>query len=102
MLRKLSTAIDTYHAHAIDIKYRKNCYLNNVTNVLCRLEGSSDQDRGELAAKVQFLDIIKMALREGKPLDMAELEAMYISFLRENDVADPPCPRKALLSSYMF
>ena len=37
-----------------------------------------------------------MALRESKPLNMAELEAMYMRFLRENDVADPSCSRKAL------
>lgn len=96
LLTKLSTAVDLNDAHAIDIKYHKNCYLNNVTNVVRRLESSSDQDSGELAAKVEFLDITKKALREGKPLNMAELEAMYISVLRENDVGDPSCSRKAL------
>ena len=96
LLTKLSTAIDLNDAHAIDIKYHKNCYLNTVTNVLRRSESSSDQDSGELAAEVEFLDITKMALREGKPLNMAELEAMYISVLRENDVADPSCSRKVL------
>lgn len=96
LLTKLSTAIDANDAHAIDIKYHKNCYLNKVTNVLRHLESNSDQDSGELAAKVEFLDITKMALREGKPLNMAELEVMYGSVLRENDVVDPSCSRKAL------
>ena len=91
---KLSTAIDANDA--IDIKYHKNCYLKNVTNVLRRLESSSDQDSGKSAAKVEFLDITRVALREGKPLNMAELEAMFTSILLENDVADPSCSRKAL------
>ena len=93
---KLSTAIDANDATAIDIKYHKNCYLKNVTNVLRRLESSSDEDSGKSAAKVEFLDITRMALREGKPLNMAELEAMFTSILQENDVADPSCSRKAL------
>ena len=33
---KLSTAIDANDATAIDIKYHKNYYLKNVTNVLRR------------------------------------------------------------------
>ena len=47
-------------------------------------------------AKVEFLDIKRMALWEGKPLNMAELEAMFTSILQENDVADPFCSMKAL------
>ena len=89
---RLQTKLST----AIDIKYHKNCYLKNVTNVLRRLESSSDQDSGKSAAKVEFLDITRMVLREGKPLNMAELEAMFTSILQENDVADPSCSRKAL------
>ena len=34
---KPATAIDTNDAHAINIKYHKNCYLNKVTSVLRRL-----------------------------------------------------------------
>ena len=64
--------------------------------MLRRLESSSDQDSGKSAAKVEFLDITRMALREGKPLNMAELGAMFTSILQENDVADPSCSRKAL------
>lgn len=62
LLTKLSTAINLNDAHAIDIKYHKNCYLNTVTNVLRRLESSSDQDSVELAAEVEFLDITKMVM----------------------------------------
>ena len=31
---KLSTAVDSRDAHAIDIKYHKNCWTKHVTNVL--------------------------------------------------------------------
>ena len=35
-------------------------------------------------------------MREGKPLNMADLEALYIDVLHENDVAIPSCCRKTL------
>lgn len=31
---KLSTAVDSRDAHAIEIKYHKNCWTKHVTNVL--------------------------------------------------------------------
>ena len=93
---KLATAIDTNDAHAIDIKYHKNCYLNKVTNVLRRSQCKSSDDSAVVAARVEFLDITEKALRDGKLLSMADLEALYSDVLHENDVAIPSCCRKTL------
>ena len=49
LLVKLNTAIAADDAHSIDIKYHKNCWLNNVTNVLRRpttnVESASRQSK---------------------------------------------------------
>lgn len=62
---KLATAIDTKDAHAMDIKYHKNCYLNKVTNVLRRSQYKSSDDNAVVAATVEFLDIREKTLRAG-------------------------------------
>ena len=49
-----------------------------------------------LAAKVEFLDITENAMREGKPLNMAQLEAEYVSILEANEVNNPSCSRKTV------
>ena len=59
---KLSTAIDTNDAHAIDIKYHSKCYVNNVTSVLRRSRSTSDRDNSDMAAKIEFIDIIESTL----------------------------------------
>jgi hypothetical protein len=93
---KLSTAIDANDAHAIDIKYHSKCYVNNVTSVLRRSRSPPDGDNSNMAAKVEFIDITESALREGKPLNMAELEETYTNILHENKVPNPSCSRKML------
>jgi hypothetical protein len=96
MQTKLATSIDANDAHAIDIKYHKNCYLNNVTNILRRSQFQSSEDNAETAGRIEFLHITEKALREGKPLNMADLETLYINVLLENDVLNPSCSRKTL------
>ena len=52
---KFSTAINTTDAHAIDIKYHKNCWTKNVSNVLRKPLASSSSSSvlaGEIAAKI--------------------------------------------------
>ena len=93
---KPATAIGTNDTYAIHIKYNNNCYLNKVTNVLRRLQCKSSDDSAVVAARVEFLDMTEKALREGKPLNMTDLEALYINVLHENDVAIPSCCRKTL------
>lgn len=96
LMTKLSTAINTDDAHAIDIKYHNKCYTTNVRNVLRRSQSSSDEDSAEIAARLEFLDIIENTLREGKTLNMTELESVYMKVLQENDVANPSCCRKVI------
>ena len=67
-----------------------------MTNVLRRSQCESNDDSVVVAARVEFLDIAEKALRIGKPLNMADLEALYIDVLHENDVAIPSCCRKTL------
>lgn len=101
---KLATSIDTNDAHAIDVKYHKNCYLTNVTNVMRRSQSKSSDDSALAAAKVEFLDVTEKALGERNPVNMAVLEALYIDVLHENNVANPSCSRKTLkqlISSYV-
>ena len=49
-----------------------------------------------VAARVEFLDIREKALRERKPLNMADLEVLYIDVLHKNDVAVSSRCRKTL------
>lgn len=66
---KLSTSVDATDAHAIDIKYHKNCWLRNVTNVV-KKASLSDKSNSDLvceaAARIEFLAMTESALREGK------------------------------------
>ena len=78
---KLSTAIDINDVHAIDVKYHKKCYVNNVTSVLHRSRSSHHQDNSDMAAKIEFIDMTESTLREEKPLNMAELEEIYLNIL---------------------
>jgi hypothetical protein len=59
MQTKLATSIDANDAHAIDIKYHKNCYLNNLTNILRRSQFQSSEDNAETAGRIEFLHITR-------------------------------------------
>lgn len=56
---KLSTAVDLKDAHAIDIKYHKKCWGNNVSTVLRRQSADTKPSEAsiaaEIAAKIEFL-----------------------------------------------
>ena len=96
---KLSTAVDATDAHAIDIKYHKNCWLRNVTNVIKKApfsENSSSDLVSEAAARIEFLAMTQTALREGEILTMCELQNIFEELLRANDVQKATCSRKAL------
>ena len=49
---KLSTAVDATDAHAIDIKYHKNCWLRNVTNVI-KKASFSDNSSSDLVSEAE-------------------------------------------------
>ena len=70
----------------MDVKYNNKCYVNNVTSVLCRSKSSHHQDNSDMAAKIEFINMTESTLREGKPLNVAELEEIYLNILRENKV----------------
>lgn len=96
---KLSTAIAANDAHAIDIKYHKICWVTNVTNVLRKpssADSCSSKLASETAAKIEFLTMTEMILRDGKIATMAELQASFESILEANNVADSTYNRKAL------
>ena len=53
LLVKLSTALDSTDAHAIDIKYHKSCWAKHVTGVLRKtIKDDKERSRSETAAKL--------------------------------------------------
>ena len=99
---KLSTSIDLSDGHAIDIKYHKRCWGNNVSTVLRQSQsktGASSDDNqiaAEIAAKMEFLIATEVALRNGEILKMSDLQSAYQSILEENGVESMTCNRKEL------
>ena len=96
---KLNTSIAADDAHSADIRYHLKCWLSNVTNVLRK--PSSPLDSGsklasEIAAKIEFLTMTEITLREGKIASMSELEAAFESILEGNNVDNPTVSRKSL------
>ena len=97
---KLSSAIDSEDAVAIDIKYHKKCWARNVTSVLRKgasnKSNSSCAGSAEIATEVEFLDLTKKILKDGQVPTMAELETAYVNILKSNNATSPPCSRKTL------
>lgn len=101
---KLSTAVDLSDGHAIDIKYHKKCWGNNVSTVLRQSSpveiGSSNSVESSnvagIAARIEFLTATEMSLREGNVLTMAELQAEFENILQANGAEKVTCSRKAL------
>ena len=102
---KLSTAIDAEDAHAIDIKYHKNCCLTNVTNFVRKATSPAESSDliGEISARIELMAITEVSLRGGQILTMAELQSTYEEILKANEVSKcAVCNRKtvkALLQS---
>ena len=97
---KLSTAVDANDATSIDIKYHKNCWVNNVTNVLRKPVALSVASRStnvvsEIAGKIELLVMAEMTSKEGKIL-MSQLQEAFESTLEANNVVHPTCSRKVL------
>ena len=81
LLVKLSTALDSTDAHAIDIKYHKSCWVKHLTGVLCKtIKDDEERSRGETAAKLEFFNLTQAALDSGEILNMAQLEQALIPF----------------------
>ena len=99
---KLSASIDLSDAHAIDIKYHRRCWGNNVSTVLRQSQSKTGASSGdnqiaaEIAAKIEFLTATEVALRNGEILKMSDLQSAYQSILEQNGVESMTCNRKVL------
>ena len=96
---KMNTALAANDAHSIDIKYHKNCWSKNVSNVLRKPSSSGETNSisaSEIAAKIEFLTMTDIALHNGKIATMSELQSAFESILEENNVPDASCKRKVL------
>ena len=99
---KLSTSIDLSDAHAIDIKYHKRCWGNNVSTVFRQSQSKTGVSSGdnqiaaEIAVKIEFLAATEVALRNEEILKMSDLQSAYQSILEENGVESMTYNRKAL------
>ena len=94
---KLSTAVDSKDAHAIDIKYHKNCWTKHVTNVLRKPSATSNiEQASEVAAKIEFVTMTEMALKSGKVMNMSQLQAAFDTISQENSVEGKTCSRKTI------
>ena len=73
---KLSTSVNVTNAHAIDIKYHKKCWSNNVSSVLRKSwqePPSVPNLAANIAAKIEFLATTESCLKNGNILSMSEL-----------------------------
>ena len=94
---KLSTSVDSKDAHAIDIKYHKNCWTKHVTNVLRKSSATSKiEQASEVAAKIEFVTMTEMALKSGKVVNMSQLQAAFDTISQENNVKGKTCSRKTI------
>ena len=76
---KLSTAIDPIDAHAIDIRYHKKCWTDNVAHVL-RTDEKAPNDHlndADAGAEVEFLSLVEKLLSTGQILSTADLQKTY-------------------------
>ena len=96
---KMNTGLAAKDAHSVVIKYHKNCWSKNVSNVLRKPSSSSEINpisASEIAAKIEFLTMTEIALHNGKIATISELQSTFESILEENNVPDASCKRKVL------
>lgn len=98
LLVKLSTALDSQDAHAIDIKYHKNCWAKYVTGVFRKSSTTEvhGEKTSEIAAKIEFLTMTEIALNSGRVINMAQLQEAFESIRRENNVRSKQWSRKSI------
>lgn len=99
---KLNSAINPSDAHAIDIKYHKNCWNKNVTNVLRKSQSttsgttSSSHSATKAAAQIEFISLTLSMLKSGKIVTMSNLQNLYEAILDANNSENPTITRKTL------
>ncbi|CAH3151769.1 unnamed protein product, partial [Porites lobata] len=98
LLVKLSTALDGQDAHAIDVKYHKNCWAKNVTGVLRKssITEGHGEETSEIAAKIEFVTMTETALNSGEIMNMAQLQDAFECICRENNVQSKSWNRKSI------
>ncbi|MES9880238.1 MAG: hypothetical protein ABW185_05080 [Sedimenticola sp.] len=95
---KLCSAINLEDAHAIDIRYHKNCWTSHVFNVIrpSHSESHEADPVDEIAAKIEFLSAVDEALQGGIISNMSILQDEYENIRKQNNVPTPTIPRKKL------
>lgn len=100
---RLSEAIDSNDAHAIDVLYHRKCWTQHVTNILRSHmqkldENSSSEQRcvSSIAAEVEFINIVEEKLSEGKVYAIDVLEETYKSICASHNVLGLAMSRKQL------
>ena len=80
---KLSASIDLSDAHAIDIKYHRRCWGNNVSTVLRQSQSKTGASSGdnqiaaEIAAKIEFLTATEVAWGDFENVRPSECISKY-------------------------
>lgn len=94
----LSSAINNSDAHAIDVKYHKNCWAKYVTTVLRKPTSSSTTTElaSMIAAKIEFITSTEFAIRNRKIINMAELHKAFDSISSQNNVQSQIPSRKSI------
>ena len=98
LLVKLSTALNSQDAHAIDIRYHKNCWAKYVTGVLRKPPITEEQGEHAslIAAKIEFLAMAEIALNNGNVLNMAQLQDAFGTICGENNVSSSLWSRRSV------
>ena len=99
LLVKLSTALNSSQdAHAIDIRYHKNCWAKYVTGVLRKPPITEEQGEHTslIAAKIEFLAMTEIALNNGNVLNMAPLQDDFGTICGENNVSSSSWSRRSV------
>ena len=89
-MTRLSNAISPYDAHAIDIKYHKLCWTQNVFHVL--RDHTSDKAKSttmdlpmQMSCLIELINLVDIQTQNKAYLPMDQIEATYILMLGGSD-----------------
>ena len=90
----LSSAIKPDDALSIDVRYHQTCWTKHVVRGTgtTSVKITKDQyvNENEIAAKIEFLDLIKNLLEAGRILSIDDAHTAYLRILRQHKVDDSP------------
>jgi len=89
---RLSTSIDPKDAHAIDVRYHKNCWTLCVSTVLRKTTTESAQGNveSEIAAEIKFMSMLDSILLQGSVVGMASLAITFHNIRLNNGLIEQP------------